>query len=531
MKTVINKIIPLIIVLSLVMSFLTVSVAAAGSSVAFSKNTLTVGETLTVTARFSTSSSDAMYGLEGYITYDPKVLEWVSGDNCNMLTAGKVKIVMQSAGKTNLAETIRFKSLKAGTSTISLENLVYVNANDEEKSLSGCSAVVTVTNTSTQASSNTNLKGISTSSGTLTPKFNPDVTSYSVTIANDVEELWLSVSKGHDKQTYVVEGSRNMKVGLNKRVVVVTAENGAVKKYTVNITRIDSQGQQTEPPTEGDEPLNDLSEVMVGDKQMYVVEDLTGAELPAGFKVIEYAFDGKTIPALSDNNYIILMLRLPDNSANGFYIYGNEGDFTQLTTVTVGGQNFYILPTNEIPEGYSSVNDFTIGEVAIPAFKSDKAGLGDFALVYAKGPGGYTGFYSYDTVDNTIQRVVFPEPEEENTEPVIDDTENDDSTDIITSFMELNVNGKIVVITILSIIVLLVAAIIVLIVKIASAGRDNDDFEDDDFEDEDLEEDNSGIVGFEYVSVEDNNTESEEEAIPEEKTEESEESEDSDSEE
>lgn len=501
MKTVLKKIIPFIITLAIVLSALTVSVAAAGSSVAFSKSTLTVGEELTVTARFSTSSSDQMYGLEGFITYDPNVLEFVSGDNCNVLTKGKAKIVLQSAGKTNLSETIKFKSLKSGTSTIALENLVYVNTNEEEKNLSGCSAVVTVTNPSAEASSNTNLKNISTSSGTLTPKFNPDVTSYSVTIANDVEELWLSVSKGDSKQTYVVEGSRNMKVGQNKRVVVVTAENGDTKKYTVNITRLDANGQMTEPPTE-DEPLNDLSEVVVDDQTMYVEEDLTGAELPSGFTVIEYAFDGKTIPALSDDTYIILMLRLPDNSASGFYVYDNDGVFTKLITLTIGGQIFHIMPTDEVPDGYSAVNDFTIGEVTVPAYKSDKAGLGDFALVYAKGPGGQTGFYSYDTVDNTIQRVVEPK-EEEKTDEAIGDT--DKKTDIITSFMELNTNGKIVVITILAIIILLIAAVVVLIIKIASSSKADDDFEEEDFEEEIFDEEN-GIVGFEYVSVEDNNT-------------------------
>ncbi len=515
MKTVLKRFIPFIITFAIILSVLTVSVAAAGSSVAFSKSTLNVGENLTVTARFSTSSSDAMYALEGYITYDPKVLEWVSGDNCNKLTDGKVKISMPSAGKTNLTETINFKSLKAGTSTIALENLVYVNKDDEEKTLSGCSAVVTVTNPSTQASSNTNLKGLSTSSGTLTPKFNPDVTSYSVTIANDVEELWLSVSKGDAKQTYIVEGSRNMKVGLNKRVVVVTAENGDVKRYTVNITRLDGEGQYTDPSTEDDEPLNDLSEVVVDDQTMYVVEDLTGAELPQNFPIIEYAFDGKTIPALSDGNYIILVLRLPDNSASDFYVYDKDGVFTKLITVSIGGQNFQILPTDDVPEGYSAVNDFTIGEVTVPAYKSDKAGLGDFALVYAKGPGGQTGFYSYDTVDNTIQRVVEPEPEED-AEQVVGDTENQ-KTDIITSFMELNTNGKIVVITILAIIVLLIAAIIVLIVKIASSGKADDDFEEEDFEEELFDEDN-GIVGFEYVSMEDNNIQTEE-SIPEEENE------------
>ncbi len=512
MKLLVKRILPLVITLAVVLSVLTISVSAANSSIAFSAKQLKVGETLTVTARFSTSSSDPMLGLEGYITYNPAIVEFVSGKNCNLLTAGKVKIILTAANETNLSEVVTFKALAAGNSSIALENLVYVNTDEVEKSISGSSAMVTVVNTSTQASANANLKALAVSTGTLTPKFNPDVTEYSLTIPNDVTELWLSTTKADSKATVNVEGSRNMKVGLNKRVVVVTAENGTVKKYTVNITRLAADGQTPEIDNE-DEALNNLSEVIVGDQKMYVVEDFTGAEVPQVFSVIEYAYDGKTIPALSDDNYIILMLRLPDNSASGFYVYGKNGEFTPLITITVGAQNYYILPDEKAPADFSAANDVTVGEVTVPAYRSDKAGYEDFALIYAKGPSGKTGYYIYDIVEQTIQRasgIAIEEKVEDST--VLEEP----SKDILTNFVELNTNGKIVVITILAIIVLLIAAVVVLIIKIATAGKDDEDMEYDEEEEEDLT-DNSDIVGFEFISVSDEaNAEAADEAEAEE---------------
>ncbi|MBQ5910899.1 MAG: cadherin-like beta sandwich domain-containing protein [Clostridia bacterium] len=492
-----KRIISLVVAVALVLSLLTFSASAAGSSLAFSANQLKIGDTLTVTARFSTTSSDKMYGLEGYITYNPKIIEYVSGDNCNLLTDGKVKIVLTSAGKTNLEQSLTFKAVAAGSSVIALENLVYVNVDDQQKTLEGSSAPITVINQSSEASANANLKGLAVSSGTLTPKFNPDVTEYTVTIANDVTELWVSAAKADEKATFTVEGSKDMKVGLNKRVIVVTAENGTVKKYTVTITRLDANGQI--PETEQtEEPLNNLSEVIVDEQEMYIVEDFADTELPKGFNVIEYAFNGKTIPALSDDNYVLLMLRLPDNSASGFYVYDKNGVFTKLIAVNVGGQDFYILPTEEAPHGYSAVNDFKIGEITVPAFKSDKVGLGDFAIVYAKGPSGKTGYYCYDTVEQTMQRLstLAIEDAEEDTESVPEEPEN---TDLVSSFIELNANGKIVVITIIAVIVLLIAAIVILIIKIVNSGKEELDEDEDD-----AIYDNNDIVGFEYVSVDEN---------------------------
>ncbi len=490
MKTLLKKAVPFIVILCLLMSMLTVSVSAAGSSVAFSKNKLAIGETLTVTARFSTSSSDPISGLVGYLTYDPAVLDFVSASgNVSELTPGKLKIVIVlQSPKTNLEENVKFKAIKSGSSLVSLENLVYVDSAETEQQLSGSSATVTVTNPSAQASSDANLKGLVVSAGALSPKFSPDVTSYTVTIENSVTELYVSCSKSDSAATYTVKGSKDMKVGKNQRSIVVTAENGNTKTYTITITRLDENGNV--PTEETDKPLNEITEVTVDGDIFHVQEDFSAQTLPSGFNVMDYAFDGKTIPALGDGTYIMIFLSLPDGSASDFYIVNSDNKFTKLISIDLNGVIYSILPASEIPEGYTLVNDCQINGVTVPAYKSAK-GPEDFFMVYAKGPGGQNGFYNYDTVDNTLQRALnLTLNGGANENDPADKPVNADGN-VLDAFMQLGLNAKIVVITILAIILLLIMAIIVLIVKIARAGKAKKEMIAQEGED----------LDFEYISI------------------------------
>ena len=517
MKKILKKAIPMIVMVCILLSMVTLSVHAEGSSIAFSKSKIAIGETLTVTVRFSTASADPMYGLEGFIIYDPAVLEYASGSggNLNLLTPGKIKIVLQSAGKTNLSEQIKFKAIKSGSSVISAESLVYVNSSESEQPLKGSSATVTVTDPSVQASSNANLKGLTVSSGTLSPNFSPDVTEYSVTIENSVTELYVSVSKADPSATYTVKGSKDMKVGVNQRAITLTAENGNTKTYTITITRLDESGNV--PSEENDTPVNQAIEVTVNGDIYYVQDDFSTENLPLGFNVIDYAFNGQTVPAISDGVYNIVLLSQPDGSVSNFYAVLGDNKFEEIIFVELGGSVYTILPAKEIPTGYSLVNDCQINEVSVPAYKNTSASS-DFFLVYAKGPGGQNAFYNYDALDNTLQRALnltFGEKEDE------DNQVNEEITyaSVISAFMELGLSAKIVVVTIIAIILLLVAAIIVLIVKIATAGRP-----------EKIDSKENEEVDFEYISIgepisgESDVEESAEEEIAEELFEEEEES-------
>ena len=358
--------------------------------------------------------------------------------------------------------------------------------------MTGASATVTVTNPSTQASSNANLRKLGVSAGTLTPAFSPDVTSYNVTIPYEETELWVQPGLADQKASYVVEGGKDMKVGYNKRVIIVTAENGKTKSYTVNVTRLDQSGNA--PSTEIDDPVNDMIEVTVGGETFYVNENFATDSIPAGFEIVDHALNGKTVPALSDDSLILLNLIKPDGSDAAFYIKNADGSFTKLTVLEVGGAAYYIIPAAEIPEGYSEMA-LTVGEKEITAYTSANADEKEFALIYAKGPSGNTGFYRYDTVEATIQRA----PATLIAPPVSDDDDKKEevSGNLLEEFGKLNQNGKIVALTILGILVLLIIGVIILIVKLIKAIVNSAK----ERKLRKLEEDSAEQVGFDYVSI------------------------------
>ena len=119
----------------ILLSLFTVNVFAAGtSSISFSKNELNIGETLTVTVRYN--ATEGMYAAQGLLKYDPKVFEFVSGDNSTLNAPGVVTIVLPSAGKNSLSENIQFKAKSAGKGAFSITDSIFVDVSDAEKKIS-----------------------------------------------------------------------------------------------------------------------------------------------------------------------------------------------------------------------------------------------------------------------------------------------------------------------------------------------------------------------------------------------------------
>jgi len=70
-----------------------------------------------------------------------------------------------------------------------------------------------------------------------TINFNSGTTSYTINVGNDVNEIKIDAKAKHAKASVSGAGTVKLKDGKNEIKVVVTAENGSKKTYTINVIR------------------------------------------------------------------------------------------------------------------------------------------------------------------------------------------------------------------------------------------------------------------------------------------------------
>lgn len=89
---------------------------------------------------------------------------------------------------------------------------------------------------SPQLSSDNNLGSLSVNNAEIYPSFSSATTAYSTTVAYGVTSLNVNAVANHERATVSVTGN-NLSVGSNTVSIIVTAENGATKTYTINVLR------------------------------------------------------------------------------------------------------------------------------------------------------------------------------------------------------------------------------------------------------------------------------------------------------
>ena len=88
-----------------------------------------------------------------------------------------------------------------------------------------------------EESDNNNLESLSISGYELTPKFSADVKEYSLTITEDVEKLDITAEPEDENAEVKIEGNENLLIGENTIKIIVTAEDGTERTYTLNVTK------------------------------------------------------------------------------------------------------------------------------------------------------------------------------------------------------------------------------------------------------------------------------------------------------
>lgn len=471
-----KRIIVLLTSVAMILALFTFNVSAASASVSVSNSNPKVNNAVTVTV--TVKGSEAMYGTDFSVSYNPDVLRFESGDDAAG-GAGVVKIAGGVTGAANKTYSLKFTAIASGSSSISASGGVYYENTDD--SFSG-SATVNVSDVS--KSTNANLSSLRTSAGVLSPNFSASVTEYTVNVGSDVTECKVYGTTADPDANISVSGSATLKDGENKRVVTVTAPSGDTKSYTLTIIRSET-GNTTSSSVETSPAL----ETVVDGVTYMVIKDISGIQLPKGFSASERLYNNETVSVASDEKglFELFYLKSVDSDTAYPYLYDSDKNaFKRVQIITQMDKDYIVteLPENcSLPENYISAN-VKVGDMSIECYSNTEEQSADMFYIYCYYNGEF-GMYRYDKLEGVLQRY-----------PELKVTESDDvavagGDSILNRFAGLSSNAKTIVVCLFIAVLGVIALIVLLIVKLVKSAKLKDyDFldEDEDFESVTLDE-------------------------------------------
>lgn len=243
-------------------------------------------------------------------------------------------------------------------------------------------------------SSNNALSSLTVSAGTLTPAFDPAITEYTLSLPSRSDRLTITANPSDSRATVQGDGDISLQDGETSLSVVVTAEDGSAKTYTITV-------QVAQAPT----LFLDYNGQRLG-----VVKDVSQVTPPAGFAPAEpITYSGDTLPIWTDVSGKRTLVYLMDEktSAQGFYLFSQTTGVQSPYLPILCGSVTYIY--TDIPKELSSVPGLTPTTVkafgqTLNGWTYNDASLKDFCVLYLMDGAGSYGYYTYDSREETLQR-------------------------------------------------------------------------------------------------------------------------------
>ena len=362
---------------------------AAGISVSAGQGSVSVGKTVAFSITVPSGSEAWTYSVSwsGNLTLE-------SGDTAPMGFEGD-----------NRTNQLVFRANSAGTGSVWISAGSYCIAGvDYDASGSASVTIVAAsepndsepdyTPSTPGKSGNNALSTLTVSAGTLTPAFDPAVTEYTLSLPQGTEKLTLTATPSDSNATVQGDGELTLQEGENTLPLVVTAENGDTKTYTITV-------QVAQAPT----LFLDYNGQRLG-----VVKDVSQVTPPAGFAPAEpITYSGDTLPIWTDVSGKRTLVYLMDEktSAQGFYLFSQTTGVQSPYLPILCGSVTYIY--TDIPKELSSVPGLTPATVkafgqTLNGWTYNDASLKDFCVLYLMDDAGSYGYYTYDSREETLQR-------------------------------------------------------------------------------------------------------------------------------
>ena len=290
MKIGVKKIIVYMIMCFVIIVAMTPKVQAARLVIAFSKSTANVGDTITVKVTGDEVKGNVKLTVSGNATLQEDTVSLDNGPasvDLKVNGTGSIKVVATSVDDMQDSET--------GTPYSTGGTITVEGTSDNSNNT-----------TTEQESSNANLSNLGIRPNDFSG-FKPGTTTYNVTVPEDVESVEVYATAQDSAATVSGTGSQTLAYGENALSVVVTAEDGTTKTYTINVTR---EGGEETGETEGEtEIINGLSNITIG-----------GLELSPAFKKDVYEY---TVQYIGENTSLDIQA-VPTDPDYAVEILGNE---------------------------------------------------------------------------------------------------------------------------------------------------------------------------------------------------------------
>lgn len=362
---------------------------AAGISVSAGQSTVSVGKTVAFTITVPSNADVWLYNVE----YSSNLT----------LESGKVTMVEgYSFDAGTRVNQLVFRAKSTGTATVRISSGSYAINGTNYDAVGSASVTVIAANkpdsgehkpSGDTRSANNALASLTVSAGELTPAFDPSVTDYTLSLPLNSDKLTLTAAPSDSKATVQGDGEVALQGGVNTLSVLVTAENGDVRTYTITV-------KVAQTPT--------LFFDFAGQK-LGVVKDVEEVTPPAGFTAAEpISHGGDLLPVWTDASGEKTLVYLVDESAvTGFYLYSETGGVLSPYLPLADGALPYVytgLPADaSAPAGLAACTVDAFGR-AINGWKYNDPALQGFYVLYLMDADGIYGYYTYDSAKDTLQR-------------------------------------------------------------------------------------------------------------------------------
>ncbi len=333
-----NKKIRILIVLIFTMILIIIGkndVKAASASVSASKTSINVGETVTITTTINAASWNV--SLSGAISqsYADTTDDAENGTKTYTYSFTPIAIGTYTI---NLSGNATDSTATSATSVSDTETInVSQSTSGSSSSSSSSNGSTSGTSTTSKESSNANLSNLGIRPNDFSG-FKPGTTTYNVTVPEDVESVEVYATAQDSGATISGTGTKTLQKGANALNVVVTAEDGTTKTYTINVTREGEDETEEEQPEENAEEVkNGLSNISIANLELSPSFDTDIYEYTVKYVGEDTSLDIQTVA--TDPNYTVEVLGNEDlkegENIITILVSDNEGNNVATYQVTV----------------------------------------------------------------------------------------------------------------------------------------------------------------------------------------------------